>query len=313
METQETIQFEEYYSPHRTWFSVRVYPSSSGVSVYFQDINQRKSWEEQIKKQVTQQTAMKEILRMALEGVGSTELQQEMAKLSANAVDMKYCRISKYDPDRDKMILSASYGFENSKIGEPLDSEKENQIKRSYHDRDLITVNDYIKSGEFERTREQEYLGVRSSISTFIGEYEDPWGVISFYSQKVRNFSDSEKEFVQSLASALGTVIENQNQRIKLQEYKEAINSLDKGVYLTDNQSRFLFTNSAFKELTGYTGESLEGEKIDIIGGEDISDGQGYIRTFEGDDIWVKASFSPVKLPNGTYGKLAVIRNTEEK
>jgi PAS domain-containing protein len=39
------VEFEEYYPPLRTWFAVRAYPSESGVSVYFQDVNQRRQTE----------------------------------------------------------------------------------------------------------------------------------------------------------------------------------------------------------------------------------------------------------------------------
>ena len=39
------VTFEEFYPPLNTWFEVRAYPSSGGVSVYFHDINDRKAAE----------------------------------------------------------------------------------------------------------------------------------------------------------------------------------------------------------------------------------------------------------------------------
>jgi len=41
-----TVEFEEYYPPLETWVAVRAYPSESGLSVYFRDINERKKAEE---------------------------------------------------------------------------------------------------------------------------------------------------------------------------------------------------------------------------------------------------------------------------
>lgn len=39
---QVSVAFEAFYSPLNTWFEVHAYPSEEGLSVYFQDINDRK-------------------------------------------------------------------------------------------------------------------------------------------------------------------------------------------------------------------------------------------------------------------------------
>ncbi|MFC7176304.1 GAF domain-containing protein [Halosegnis marinus] len=41
-ETGESVSFEAYYDPLSTWFSVRAYPSETGLSVYFRDVSGRK-------------------------------------------------------------------------------------------------------------------------------------------------------------------------------------------------------------------------------------------------------------------------------
>ena len=46
MDDQEPVSFEAYYEPLDTWFEVRVFPSPSGLSVYFQDVSDRKAREE---------------------------------------------------------------------------------------------------------------------------------------------------------------------------------------------------------------------------------------------------------------------------
>src|SRR5215204_7471473 len=43
------VEFEEYYPPLETWVAVRAYPSKSGLSVYFRDINERKQTEEALR------------------------------------------------------------------------------------------------------------------------------------------------------------------------------------------------------------------------------------------------------------------------
>ncbi|HWP45734.1 MAG TPA: diguanylate cyclase, partial [Candidatus Limnocylindrales bacterium] len=47
---QVRVEFEYFYSPLNSWFEVRAYPSKEGLTVYFQDITQRKRAEETIKQ-----------------------------------------------------------------------------------------------------------------------------------------------------------------------------------------------------------------------------------------------------------------------
>ncbi|RYG72917.1 PAS domain S-box protein, partial [bacterium] len=49
LDEQSPVVFEEYYPPLRKWFEVHAYPSSFGLSIYFRDISERKSAEQQIR------------------------------------------------------------------------------------------------------------------------------------------------------------------------------------------------------------------------------------------------------------------------
>ena len=47
---QVSVAFEEFYLPLATWFHVHAYPSADGVSVYFQDVTDRKRAEESLRE-----------------------------------------------------------------------------------------------------------------------------------------------------------------------------------------------------------------------------------------------------------------------
>ncbi|WP_387961624.1 PAS domain-containing protein [Geojedonia litorea] len=49
-ETGKPIHFEDYYAPTSRWFDVSVYPSKTGLSVYFKDVSVRKQTEQKIKE-----------------------------------------------------------------------------------------------------------------------------------------------------------------------------------------------------------------------------------------------------------------------
>jgi PAS domain S-box-containing protein len=48
VKTQQSVTFEAFYPMLKTWFAVHAYPTTEGLSVYFQDINQRKKVEERL-------------------------------------------------------------------------------------------------------------------------------------------------------------------------------------------------------------------------------------------------------------------------
>ncbi|WP_117591120.1 PAS domain S-box protein [Haloprofundus halophilus] len=53
METQQSVSFDEYYPPLDTWFEVRAYPSETGLSVYFQNVTERKAREFELERYET--------------------------------------------------------------------------------------------------------------------------------------------------------------------------------------------------------------------------------------------------------------------
>ena len=53
-----SVEFEAFYSPLNTWFCVHAYPSEQGLSVYFENINERKQFEAELIETTTLQHAI---------------------------------------------------------------------------------------------------------------------------------------------------------------------------------------------------------------------------------------------------------------
>lgn len=50
METREPATIEEYYVPWDRWFENRIYPSASGIVIYFQDVTERRRREDELRE-----------------------------------------------------------------------------------------------------------------------------------------------------------------------------------------------------------------------------------------------------------------------
>ena len=53
LETGESVSFAEYYDQLETWFEHRIYPSETGLSVYFRDVTERKQRERDLERYET--------------------------------------------------------------------------------------------------------------------------------------------------------------------------------------------------------------------------------------------------------------------
>jgi PAS domain S-box-containing protein len=76
METQEPQSYEHYFEPLEFWVDVTVYPSETGLSIYFQEITERKESESQREAMFRTIRENEERLRLALEAgeMGTWEL-----------------------------------------------------------------------------------------------------------------------------------------------------------------------------------------------------------------------------------------------
>ena len=50
METKKVVEIEDYYAPMDTWFSVKVYPSADGLTIFYKDITKSKKADEKLYK-----------------------------------------------------------------------------------------------------------------------------------------------------------------------------------------------------------------------------------------------------------------------
>lgn len=54
MRTQVPVRFEDYYAPHGRWYEDRIFPSETGLSIFFSDITERKHAEQVLRDSTDQ-------------------------------------------------------------------------------------------------------------------------------------------------------------------------------------------------------------------------------------------------------------------
>jgi PAS domain S-box-containing protein len=62
LEQQVTVYFEEFFAPLEVWFEVRAYPTPTGLSVYFQDVSERRRMREELRYSVERHRSLVETM-----------------------------------------------------------------------------------------------------------------------------------------------------------------------------------------------------------------------------------------------------------
>ncbi|QQG43887.1 MAG: PAS domain-containing protein [Candidatus Roizmanbacteria bacterium] len=80
--TKEPIIFEKYYSPLKKYFEIHAYPSSEGLSVYFNDITRRKKIEDKLRISINEQKQLDRVKDEFI-GTASHELKTPVTTIKA--------------------------------------------------------------------------------------------------------------------------------------------------------------------------------------------------------------------------------------
>ncbi len=107
MAENHTVDFEEFYPPLNTWFSIRAYPSEQGLAVYFQDISERKTAETRIREEEERHLRQRNAL-IELAGGGGTDENlsgtiRRITELSAKTLGVARTSIWRYNEDRSAL------------------------------------------------------------------------------------------------------------------------------------------------------------------------------------------------------------------
>lgn len=71
VETQQPSQIEEYYPPYDRWFENRIYPSDDGLSIFFQDVTERKRAERDLRQAKDYAERLIETANIIVVGLGA--------------------------------------------------------------------------------------------------------------------------------------------------------------------------------------------------------------------------------------------------
>ncbi|WP_449271454.1 PAS domain S-box protein [Halobaculum saliterrae] len=250
-----SISFSEYEHDGRHHFAGIV-----------RDISEREERERELQDRIRQQKVVTDLGTRALEGSSLNALMAEATRLVAETLDNDYCKVLDLDTESDELLLRQGVGWDEGTVNEATISAVEDDSQAAYTlaTEQPVIVEDLSTESRFSGPDLLRNHDVRSGISTIIGPVDDPWGILGTHDTDVKDFSEHDAAFVQSVANVLAAAIERHDREQEVRHQRDqlaALNSL----------------NRVVQEITNAVIEQSTREEIEAIACERLAESDSYL------------------------------------
>jgi diguanylate cyclase (GGDEF)-like protein/PAS domain S-box-containing protein len=174
------------------------------------DITSQKRAEAEIERRAAQQAAVARLGERALERVDISELIQQACTAATELLDAELASVAELSPNGKKFRLRAGAGWPPGFVGvATLSAGPETHPGYTVASGAPVVVTDWDKEERFVESRAVE-VGALSGISVTIEGIAQPFGVFAVHSNRPRQYSASDVDFVQSIANVLADALARQ-------------------------------------------------------------------------------------------------------
>ena len=231
MQTKQVKEIENFYPPLNKWFSVKIYPSTDGLTVFYRDVSNAKAAEQELFQ------TLKEVndYKFALDESSIVAITDQKGIIKH--ANENFCKISKYTKEE---LIGQDHRIINS----------------GYHSKEFIKnlwttiANGKIWKGELRnKAKDGTIYWVDTTIIPFLDEKGKPYQYVA-----IRSDITERKLAEENLQASLKEIA----------DYKFALNE-SSIVAITDQRGIIKHANENFCKISKYTKEELIGQDHRII------------------------------------------------
>jgi signal transduction histidine kinase len=220
MTTQEMVQFDAEYRPLGKWFNLRVYPSASGISVYFREITEMKRLQ---RERAESLQALQRLYAVSAEyNRAFKDKLEEILTFSTDYLDVANGFLTRIDDGVQRVEAAVTDDADiQAGVSCPLE---EAYCKRTVEMGELLTVVNAADEGwrddpAYDRFEFDTYIGGRVEAN---GEL---YGTLCFAATEPRDrpFTDTERTFVELLTRWVSYEIERERTTVSLQRERDRL------------------------------------------------------------------------------------------
>ncbi|HKJ88769.1 MAG TPA: GAF domain-containing protein, partial [Gammaproteobacteria bacterium] len=209
-----------------------------------------------------QQEAVARLGELGLHGTSLENLFREAVALLAEVLEVEYAKILEDRPEEGTALLRAGTGWEEGLVGKvTVPTGQDSQAGYTLMTDQPVIVTDMESETRFSGPKLLRDHGVVSGMSVVIRGSEGPYGVLGAHTRAHRRFTQDDVNFLQSVASFLGAVIQRNHTEAQLRRsedtFREAFSKAPMGMVLADLTGRVQHANDAFCQLVGREEQEL--------------------------------------------------------
>ena len=200
-----------------------------GYTGTVQDITERTEAEMALKSHALQQAVVAELGQRALDHPSDwTTLVDEAITLTAQVLNVEYCKLLELDSTRERLIVRSATGWDVDIVGRTLPTEKYSSQAAFALTKPVPVVREYTSDNiEFAIHNDVDPPGVKCGISVVIRGQSQVMGVLEGHSEYPRNFSLDDVNFIQSIANVLTAFLGQRRMQVAEQEQRDMVQSLN--------------------------------------------------------------------------------------
>lgn len=252
------------------------------------DISENTAHEQELKQRARQQEAISDLGQLALNTDDLEELMYEATRRVADIMENEYCKVLALDDEGEELLLKHGVGWKEGSVGTVTVSAVETDSQAAYtlENDHPIVVQDLTTETRFHGPELLTSHGVKSGISTIIGSFDEPWGILSTHDTQPRTFTEADVNFVQSVANILAEAIERDRYHRDLErsiaELEESNERLEQFAYAAshDLQEPLRMVSSYLQLIEQRYADDLDEEGLEFL--EFAVDGADRMRSMIG-------------------------------
>ncbi|WP_256296128.1 PAS domain S-box protein [Haloarchaeobius salinus] len=237
VETGEPVSFEEYYEPLDLWTSNRAYPTADGLVVFFQDITERKRYQEML-------PGLLQTTHEMMQAEGPEEIAGQLVAATEELLSLDLSIVRFHEPATDQLV--------------PV--EGTTALSETLGDRPSYAVGEggpgaVFESGEPTYCDPVDIEGVSAVLYLPLGDH----GTLSAGVAPGDEFGAVERQTAELLAANATTALDRTERRERLELFERVIESIEDMLYVLGADERFVYVSEPFAEFTGYDRDELVG------------------------------------------------------
>lgn len=169
------------------------------------EVSERIRNERQLQRRLAQQKAIARFGSFALSEGDLAKVLDDAVAIAAEVLDVPLSKILQFSDTADQLVLRAGIGWVDAQVGHTVVGiEKASQAGFTLLVDQPVIVRDLLTETRFNGPALLHDHGVRSGISVVIpGSRARPFGVFGIHATDLRNFDQTDAEFLQSLANVV--------------------------------------------------------------------------------------------------------------